>query len=441
MNEDVIYLAPGKVSGKASLPSSKSLCHRAILCAALAEGTSRILHVSFSQDIDATIKASQQLGASITCQKEDVVVEGGVKQNQEKPVVVDCGESGSTLRFLVPVFAVRGIPAVYVGHGKLPQRPMDIYYRLFDEKKVAYHTEHGALPLTVDGKLSGGRFTVDASVSSQFITGLLLALPMAAEDSEIILTGKRQSVPYIRLTLDMVRGFGIHVEETDDGRFLIPGGQTYQPRQMVMEADASQAAFPAVAAAIAGTQEGLLLEGLKKDSHQGDRAFVSVLEQAQVPVKWEQGGLRVYPLAKKQPVKEELVVDAAQIPDLVPVLSVLACFLDRPVTFCNAERLRLKESDRLEAIRRNLSAIGANVCTEGEGTLKIEGQGGLLKGGCADAFNDHRIAMSMAVAALRTEKGITLSGAECVKKSWPNFYKDFSAIVSRRNETAGKDAT
>lgn len=422
--EDVVKIIPGTVRGTASIPASKSLCHRAILAAALAKGKSTIDHVSFSEDIEATLAVAACLGARIERSAESICIEGMGRAILDTTAVqqIDCHESGSTLRFVVPILAALGIPAYYVGHGKLGQRPMNVYYDLFDKQQLPYETqENGALPLTVTGRLRAGEFYIDGGISSQFVTGLLMALPLLEGDSELHVQGHLESRPYVNLTLNVLKQFGIEIQEPSHQCFKIKGGQQYQATDYRVEADASQAAFFICAAAIAAEQEGLLISDLRSDTAQGDLAFLEALQAVGGQYRWEKEGLRVY----RTQLKGNLSFDVSQCPDIVPILAVLGSYTEGTMHITGAARLRLKESDRLAAITKELNRLGAHVEEEAAGLLI---QGRPLQGGSVESWNDHRIAMSAAIAALGCQTAVQIQGAGSVRKSWPTFWEDLEKI-------------
>lgn len=426
---DIIKLMPGQVGGAAQVPTSKSLGHRAILAAALAEGTSQIDQISYSEDIVATIDVARQLGAVVEKLSESSLKIHGIAGHSEiKDITtIDCHESGSTLRFVVPILAALERPALFTGRGRLVERPMQVYYDLFDAKNVAYETTNGLLPLKVTGSLKGGEFAVDGSISSQFVTGLLMALPLLKEDSKLTVTGRLESRPYVDLTKQVLAEFGIVINEVEEAVFLIPGGQTYKPVRYTVEADASQAAFPICAAAICGKEEGVLIENLPEQTLQGDIVFLDVLKALGGRFVREEKGLRVYP-AKLQ---GNLTMDVSACPDIVPILAVLGCYNQGEMHIVGAARLRYKESDRLSAITQELRKLGGQIVEESEG-LRI--RGGKLSGQNAalESHNDHRIAMSLAVAMLGAEGSATLHGANSVQKSWPTFWADFGNIKENK---------
>ena len=382
-----VTILPGTLKGAVTPPSSKSQTHRAVLALMLAQGEGKLSNLAVSQDIQATQDCVAALKSGQPAQADGLPL-------------LDCGESGSTLRFLIPVaLAVRGGGHV-TGRGRLMERPQGPYIRLFEEKGISWNQEGACL--TVAGQLEPGVYALPGNVSSQFITGLLYALPLLPGDSRIVLTTPLESRGYVDMTLDMLRRFDIKVEEQEDG-FLVPGNQTYQARDLTLEADWSGAAFW-YAANFLGAQVDI--QGLNPDSVQGDRQI----------------GTLYWKLARPGNVD----IDLSQCPDLAPPLAVMAAVRKRTTRFVNAGRLRMKESDRLETIARTLNALGAKAQV-GEDTLILEGLDH-LEGGTVDGCNDHRIAMMAAVAAVACKEPVTILGAECVKKSYPRFWEDYTAL-------------
>lgn len=382
-----VTILPGTLKGAVTPPSSKSQTHRAVLALMLAQGEGKLSNLAVSQDIQATQDCVAALKSGQPAQADGLPL-------------LDCGESGSTLRFLIPVaLAVRG-GGHFTGRGRLMERPQGPYIRLFEEKGILWKQEGACL--TVAGQLEPGVYALPGNVSSQFITGLLYALPLLPGDSRIVLTTPLESRGYVDMTLDMLRRFDIKIEEQEDG-FLVPGNQTYQARDLTLEADWSGAAFW-YAANFLGAQVDI--QGLNPDSVQGDRQI----------------GTLYWKLARPGNVD----IDLSQCPDLAPPLAVMAAVRKGTTRFVNAGRLRMKESDRLETIARTLNALGAKAQV-GEDTLTLEGLDH-LKGGTVDGCNDHRIAMMAAVAAVACKEPVTILGAECVKKSYPRFWEDYTAL-------------
>ena len=411
---------PSVLSGLLRIPASKSIAHRAVICASLAAGTSRLRGIDLSQDIEATIEAMRQLGARIHWEGNELVVQGIMCA--EASADLFCGESGSTLRFLIPVAAALGISARFAGAGRLGERPLSVYEDTLPQHGILWRREESWLPLSIEGQLQPGRFLIRGDVSSQFITGLLLALPMLAEDSEIILTTPLESEPYVTLTLSAMDAFGVHAERTEQG-YRIPGGQRYQPVEYEVEADYSQAAFMLAAGALAASPAGMRLKGLRKDSLQGDRVILQILSRMGVPLEWQGETLWVHRAESLRNIE----VDASQCPDLIPVVAAIGCCAEGQMVIRNAARLRLKESDRLRAIHQEYEKIGARI-TESEDGLLVEGSPASYIGGTAESENDHRMAMSLAVLAQHTREGIQVLGSESVSKSWPTFWTDLAQM-------------
>lgn len=411
-------VSPSLFSGEVTLPPSKSDVHRAILCASLSKGKSVISPVDLSQDISATIDCAKALGAEITLQGNTAYIDG-TNLFCNKTAVLDCRESGSTLRFFIPVAGVGGVNTTFIGKGRLPQRPIGIYLDCLPKAGVQCKTE-GGLPLEISGQLQSGEFTVPGNVSSQFITGLLLALPLTGNDSKIILSSALESVGYINMTIRTMAQFGVIVEKTDYGYF-IQGGQQYKPCNYICEGDWSQAAFFMAAGALGGE---VTLKGLRTDSIQGDKECLEIYKRFGANVTETQEGITI----KKADLKG-IDIDATQIPDLVPILAVTAAFAQGTTNIYGAERLRIKESDRLNAISTCLNKIGAKVIEKTDG-LVIEGVTS-AKGGTVEGYNDHRIVMSMSMAVSKCENNIEITDRESINKSYPAFFEDYKAIGGR----------
>ena len=395
-------------------PSSKSLCHRAVLCAALASGSteSEIRSLSRSADIDATLLAATALGATWRQENGVLYIKGGLHPAGDGPLRLHCGESGSTLRFLIPVAATTGRAVIFTGEGRLLARPMDIYRDIFTRMGCGFRQTEQEIFL--QGALPGGVYNLPGHISSQFISGLLFALPLAEADSTINLTTPLESAQYVDLTLDMLALFGIIINPTPTG-YHIPGGQQYRPAAYTVEGDYSQAAFFLAAGALG---QPVSVQGLNPHSRQGDRAILQVLADMGANIT-QSGDLLTVTADTLRPV----TVDARAIPDLIPPIAALCCFCHGTSHITNAGRLRIKESDRLHALAVELAKLGAQV-TEGDDSLTITGADS-LPGGTVDSWNDHRIAMAMAVAAIRCRGPVTLTGWQSVNKSYPDFWRDF----------------
>ena len=397
-----IFITPGKLEGKIKVPPSKSISHRALICAALSKGESEIRDVLECEDLDATRSALETLGAQFRIENGITYVKG--IENPPKEAVIDCRESGSTLRFLIPVAAALGVEATFTGCGKLPTRPITPYIEEFPKHGVEFVSD--TMPYHIKGKLTGGQFPVTGDISSQFITGLLFAIPLIEGNSTIILTSPLQSKPYADITLQCMKSFGIETLEFN-GNYSVKGIQEYKSCKYTVEGDCSQAAFFAVANKL-GSQ--LELIGLNENSAQGDKTIFEIISNM-ISIGENYSGFDV---------------DATDIPDLVPILTVLACFADGVSHIRGCKRLRIKESDRLESISTVLNSLGAKVTITND-ELEIEGVKE-LNGGICSSFNDHRVAMSLAIASQRCTSPLTITDAECVGKSYPTFFEDFRSL-------------
>ncbi len=389
-----IKITPRPLSGSMIMPPSKSYSHRALICAALGGGSAE--GVGKSEDITATESCLAAL-----------------KEN--KPLFAN--ESGSTLRFMIPIALALNGECVISGSERLMQRPLDDYFAIFDEKGIEYCLE-GRI-LTVRGRLRGGEYRLRGDVSSQFITGLLFALPLVGEDCEIVLTTKLESKAYVDMTRDIQKKFGIVTEETERGYF-IPGGQRYLPASYTVEGDFSQAAFFLAMGDVS-------LTGLEKASLQGDKAIVDIYKRMGMEIKDIENGY-----AANGKAVRNIAVDVSQIPDCVPALACVMAVTEGEGRIVNAARLRIKESDRLRAVYEELSALGADVF-EGEDYLVINGKK-RLSGGVCSSHNDHRIAMAIASVTPRCGGEVVIKGAECVKKSMPDFWERFKALGGAADE-------
>lgn len=415
-----VKFSPFVPKGTVNVPPSKSDVHRAIICAAMANGVSRISPVALSNDIKATIGCIKALGADAVLENNVLTVDG-TNMYKNKTALLDCGESGSSLRFFIPIAAVGNINAIFVGKGKLPQRPIGIFTEALPKAGTVCKTE-GGLPLEIKGQLKSGIFEIPGNVSSQFITGLLLALPILEGDSEIVLTSPLESVGYIAMTIRTMKQFGVNIQATEKG-WHIKGGQSYKTCDYTTDGDWSQAAFFMVLGAVSGK---VTVKGVAKDSTQGDKKCAEILARF---------GAKVTQLDNEVTVEKgelkAITIDASQIPDLVPVLSVCAAFAEGTTKIINAERLRIKECDRLKATAELLNNLGGKVKELSDG-LEITGVSS-LKGGNVNGYNDHRIVMSAAVCAARSDEDITATFAMSINKSYPDFYIDYNSIGGKAN--------
>lgn len=399
-----VIIRPRHLAGKVTPPPSKSQAHRLLLCAALAQGESTVKNIAFSQDIRATLGCMEALGARWNQISANCVSISGAPMDvwQGELPHMDCGESGSTLRFLIPIALAVAGGGVFTGRGRLMQRPQKPYFDLFDEKGIFYEQKENTL--TVRGKLEPGEYRLPGDVSSQFFTGLLYALSLLDGPSTIISTTTLESVDYINMTIDAMAKAGVHVVQGSDKKSYYITPRKYKPLSDSVEADWSQAGFWYAAQALGSEVE---LEGMNHDSAQGDmvvaRHFRSLTRTG------------------------EVTIDVSDCPDLVPPLAAMAAVRRGDTHIVNAARLRIKESDRLATVTATLNALGAEV-EEFPDSLTIRGKDWLKGGVDVDCCNDHRIAMMAAIAAIRCENPITLLGAQCVNKSYPNFWEHYQML-------------
>ncbi len=389
--------------------ASKSVVHRLLICAALCNEPTVIEGVSYSKDIEATVACIRAAFADVVCEETRITVTP--RGAYTAGALLDCGESGSTLRFLLPIAAACG-GARFIGRGRLAERPLTPLNPVLTEHGCRL-SEEGVFPLTVDGVLRGQEFVIDGGLSSQFVSGLLMAAPLLGTPCRVRVVGEMASYPYIALTMDALKAFGVTV--TPNGTTFTVDGTYRSPKRVSAEGDWSNAAFWLVGAALSDSTE-FALSGLAADSKQGDRAIVDLLQQAGFTIKDKNGSIGVCGNGK-----EALHVNAEAIPDLVPILAVLATALSGETVIDHAERLRHKESDRLESVAQMLKSLGGCVAVTEDG-LRI--QGSPLHGGAVEAYNDHRIVMSAAIAALRCEGAVTIRGADAVTKSYPSFFEE-----------------
>lgn len=414
MKEAIIY--PSLLKGEVTVPPSKSVLHRAIICAMLAKGKSVIKNAAFSKDITATVNAAKAMGADIDFDGKTITVNGGTFT--DKKAEINCFESGSTLRFMVPVAAALGIESVFTGEGRLPQRPIKELTDIISSGGVKCAVD--ALPLHIKGKLRAGEYKIRGDISSQYITGLLLSLPLCDGDSKVELLTPLQSKGYVDITIGVMADFGVSVTATENG-WLIKGNQTYSPRQFTAEGDWSQAAFFLTAAALSKDSQ-IAVNGLNPLSKQGDREIFHILDRFGADINWMDGKV----ICKGKELNS-LRIDASQIPDLVPILGVLMAFSNKEGEIFGAERLRIKESDRLYTLCDGLSRLGFKVReTEGGIIFSPDGHGSGERS--VKGFNDHRIVMAMSVAALYYGYKVTIDDAQSIEKSYPLFFEDYNRL-------------
>ena len=406
-----IKITPSALSGSIEGIASKSFAHRALICAALAKDKSRIKINTTSQDIEATVSCLRSLGAEITVCGSYYEITPII--NLPEKATVDCRESGSTIRFLLPIICALGVETEIHGSGRLPERPLS---PLKEELIRAGASISDSFPLAVSGKIGCGEYTLRGDVSSQFVTGLLLALSVLDGKSKINLLPPVESRPYIDITLDVLKIFGEDITE-ENNTFYINGG-TLGGCDYTVEADWSNAAF--------WLCSGVEVSSLNPDSVQGDKAITDVLSSMGAKIIQNGSSFR----ADLSDLHGE-DIDASQIPDAVPVIAAVAATAKGRTVIYNAQRLRLKESDRLQTVTSMLTALGADIAETDDGLI-IDGKDS-LSGGETDSYGDHRIAMAAAVASTKCKNDVIITNAQAVNKSYPEFFNDFNSIGGKAN--------
>jgi 3-phosphoshikimate 1-carboxyvinyltransferase len=406
-------IKPGAASGSVRAPPSKSMMQRALIIAYLAKGESVITNPTFCDDAIATMDVVQILGAQVAKGPEGVMVQGG---GIPRGGVLDCGESGTCMRMISAVAALSGREFKITGKGSLKKRPMGMVEEPLRALGAECRSAGGFPPIRIKGPIHGGRIKVDGSVSSQFLSGLLMALPICKEDSEIVVADLKSGA-YVGMTRTIMKMFGADVQSVDGGgRFLIEGSQGYRGRRYAVEGDWSGAAFLLVAGAIGGSvRVERLAKGTQPDQGIMDALFVAGADivSEEDAVKVDAGDLRAFEF------------DATDCPDLFPPLAVLACNCKGKSVIMGATRLKHKESDRGAVLATELGRLGADIKVIGD---RMEITGKLLKGGRIDSHGDHRIAMAGAVAALNCENGVEIKDEKCVSKSYPGFFADLESL-------------
>lgn len=393
-----VTIHPGKAVGTVQAPHSKSMAHRLLICSGLAGGTSRVSGLDYNEDILATIDCLRTLGVSCTLEGDTATVVG-IDPCQAMPAeTLCCRESGSTLRFFIPLALLCGKPVSLTGTQKLMSRPLDIYEQLCSEKGFDFSLEDSQL--LVKGNLTGGDFWIPGNVSSQFMTGLLFALPLTAQDSHIHITTELESKSYLNLTLQALSTFGVEAKWLDDQTLFVPGGQRYQPRDVAVEGDYSGAAFYGAMNAL-GSE--VTVTGLAPDSLQGDKVFLKHFES--LCAGWTE-------------------IDLSDCPDLGPVLFAVAA-AKQGGKFTGTRRLKIKESDRAAAMAQELAAFGTKVLVE-ENTVTVLPEAFHKPEILLHGHNDHRIVMSLAVLLMLT--GGEIEGAQAVRKSFPDFFEKLKEL-------------
>jgi 3-phosphoshikimate 1-carboxyvinyltransferase len=409
------YLKPSTIEGNVKAPASKSMLQRALAMGLLAKTTTRISNVTYSSDCKAALQVIEALGARTRTGLEDVLVEGGLHPTGE---ILNCGEAGLSIRMFAPIAALWHKKLTLTGVGSLLSRPVSMIENPLKQLDVQVKTNNGFPPLTVQGPLCGGEAKVDGSVSSQLLTGLLIALPVAPSDS-VLRVDSLKSTPYIDMTIAGLKSFGVEVRHSDYKEFYIKGNQAYTTAdgEYWVEGDWSGASFLLVAGAVGGT---VTVEGLNTASPQADRRIIDALKAAGAEISMSGHSVTV---SRKR--LDAFSFDATHCPDLFPPLAALACNCSGESVIKGVERLYHKESNRAEALLKEFNGIGGNLQVEGNRMII---RGASLGGGTIDSHNDHRIAMAGAIAAIKADGNISIHEPQCVAKSYPGFFSDFQAI-------------
>ena len=415
-----VECTPSVLSGTIQSISSKSHAHRVLICAALSEKPTKIYCNVMSKDIAATIACLKSMGTEIITDGDTITV---IPKEFNKDSSLDCNESGSTLRFFMPVVSALGMNATINGRGRLPQRPISPLKEEMEKKGVTFHTGN-VFPLHLSGQLQSGEYEIQGNISSQFITGLLFALPILQGDSKLKLIPPVESKSYLDITVSVLRQFGIEIQEKEN-LYIIKGNQKYtSPEEIRVEGDWSNASFFLCAGALC--EKGVTVTDLDTNSPQGDKKILEVLKNMGADVSISGSEITV-----KKNKLNGITVDASDIPDAVPIISVVATACEGDTTIINAARLRIKESDRIASVMDMLSSVGADV-TETDDGIIIRG-GNILMGGTVNGYNDHRIVMSASILSSLCKDKVIITDSNAVEKSYPDFFTDFNNMGGNAN--------
>ena len=413
--------SPAHLHGTAAAPASKSEAHRRMICAGLTAGETTLTGFMDSADMAATRRCLRALGASIEREGERLTIRGHARKPARLPVL-DCGESGSTLRFFVPIALAMAGGGVFRMHGRLGQRPMDVYRDLFVPRGVRWRMGvgcDGAAELTVQGRLESGNYVLPGNVSSQFVSGLMFALPLLKEDSTLTVEPPVESAGYINMTVEAITSSGVVMDPIGPFRWRIPGGQAYHATDGRISGDYSQAAVLLCAAALGHDVE---VTNLSADTTQGDRAVLAHL--AALGAKVEETEERI---AVKASGLHGAVLDMSDCPDIAPILALTCQLAEGESCLTGCGRLRIKECDRLAATVESLNLLGGNARAEGN-DIVIKGVKQLRGGVRLPDYNDHRMVMLAAIAAADAEQPVTVEGTNALNKSWPEFLNVYQQL-------------
>lgn len=415
-----VQITPSSTQGRVHIPPSKSMAHRAIICAALADGTSTIRNVAYSKDIQTTIAGMRALGAQITTEDDSLVIRGIHDFQQLTTTQIHCCESGSTLRFFIPLFSLCNQKITFTGEGRLMQRPQTVYERIFHEQKLRFDQDEDGI--VIEQALKSGDYYLQGDVSSQFISGLLFTLPLRKEASTLHIAPPFESRSYVDLTIQMLESFGIFAYFTDDYTIHIPGSQTYKPHDYDIEGDYSQLAFFAVLGAI---QNGIDITGVRHDSRQGDRQILSILQDFGAVVQEIPDGYHI-----EKGNLHAATIDLANCPDLGPIATVLAMYSPGNTRIINAGRLRIKESDRIAAMESELLKFNVAISSTKD-TIFLQGATSYTCTQPLHGHNDHRIVMALSIASACSQSSTCIDDAQAIQKSYPTFFEDFTHVQGK----------
>ncbi len=411
-----IKLSKAEVSGEINPPCSKSYAQRALAAALLSKGRSVLYNVDPCDDTLSAMRCIEALGAKVSLLDENTIeIHGGLNPQGD---TLNIGESGLSTRLFTPLASLHNEPITITGRGSILKRPMEMMIDPLKQLGVKVESHEGYLPFTVCGTIKGGEVSVDGSLSSQFITGLLLSLPLAEQDTTMYVS-KAVSIPYLDMTIECAKSFGVDISHNNYTEFFVEGSQSYTPTEYTIEGDWSAASALLVAGAVAGD---VTLRNVSMLSKQADVAICTALVSAGAEVVSDENSVRV---SRRELNAFEF--DATQCPDLFPALVALAAACEGVSTIVGTSRLTHKESNRALTLQAEYAKVGIEVTLEGDNVMKVKG--GEVHNTTVDSHNDHRIAMSMAVTALRGQGEMIISDAECVAKSYPNFFEDLESIM------------
>lgn len=413
-----VKVTPSNLTNRViEIPPSKSMAHRAIVCASLAKGKSVITNVDYSVDIQTTLDGMKKLGAKIQQFDDYVEIEGIEDLGKITNTEIECNESGSTLRFFIPIFSLTNKKIIFTGTKRLMERPQDIYQQIFDEQGLHFRQETGKIE--VEGSIQSKRYKLKGNVSSQFISGLLFSLPLLKMDSVIEIEPPFESRSYVDLTLQMMKHFNVYAHFVNDTTIHIPGNQSYLAKDTRVEGDFSQLGFYAVLGALQGPLDCV---GLNTNSLQGDKQIVSILKDMGVKVDVLEDGYRFHKTDLKG-----CMIDLNNCPDLGPILSTCASFAQGETNIVNAGRLRIKESDRIQAMEDELLKCGVDFSST-KNTMTIKGPCAFECNSELHGHNDHRIVMALSIAATCAKQPLLIDDAQSIRKSYPGFFEDLMSL-------------